>query len=69
VADVEKLKVSSRKRSLDVEKAIEFFSEVTKVCLSFLPQWIRTCYCYLLFSVSHDFVVSCRMVQVMVQTF
>jgi hypothetical protein len=30
VADVEKLKVSSRKRSLDVEKAIEFFSEVTK---------------------------------------
>lgn len=54
MTDVEKLKISSKIRSLDVEKVLIFFSEVTKVCLSFRVQCIRTC--DLLFSVNHDFV-------------
>lgn len=32
VTDVEKLKISSRSRSLDVGILLRFFSEVTKVC-------------------------------------
>lgn len=31
VTDIEKLKISSRTRYLDVEKVLKFFSEVTKV--------------------------------------
>lgn len=33
VADIEKLKISSKTRSLDVVKVLKFFSVVTKVCL------------------------------------
>lgn len=33
VADIEKLKISSKTRSLDVVKVLKFFSEGTKVCL------------------------------------
>lgn len=33
VTDIEKLKISSKTRSLDVAKVLKFFSEVTKVCL------------------------------------
>lgn len=33
VTDIEKLKISSKTRSLDVDKLLRFFSEVTKVCL------------------------------------
>ena len=34
MTDIEKLKISSKTRSLDVEKVIKFFSQVTEVCLS-----------------------------------
>jgi len=34
VTDIEKLKISSKTRSLDVAPVLKFFSEVTKVCLS-----------------------------------
>jgi WD repeat and FYVE domain-containing protein 3 len=33
VTDIEKLKISSKTRSLDVAQVLKFFSEVTKVCL------------------------------------
>jgi hypothetical protein len=33
VTDIDKLKIGSKTRSLDVEKVLRFFSEVTKVCL------------------------------------
>jgi hypothetical protein len=36
VTDIEKLKISSKTRSLDVVKVLKFFSEVTKVCLSYV---------------------------------
>lgn len=32
VTDIEKLKISSKMRSLNVVKVLRFFSEVTKVC-------------------------------------
>jgi len=34
VTDIEKLKISNRRRSLEVVEVLHFFSEVTKVCLS-----------------------------------
>lgn len=37
VTDVEKLKISSRTRSLHVVEVLNFFSEVTKVLLGLLP--------------------------------
>lgn len=36
MTDIEKLKIGSKTRSLDVEKVLRFFSDVTKVCLFFL---------------------------------
>jgi hypothetical protein len=39
VTDIEKLKISSKTRSLDVVKVLKFFSEVTKVRLSYV------CFC------------------------
>jgi hypothetical protein len=36
VTDIEKLKIGSKTRSLNVEKVLRFFSDVTKVCLFFL---------------------------------
>lgn len=33
VTDIEKLKISSKTRSLDVEHVLKFFSEVMQVCL------------------------------------
>jgi hypothetical protein len=33
VTDIDKLKIGSKTRSLDVEKVLRFFSEATKVCL------------------------------------
>lgn len=32
VTDIEKLKISSKKRSLDVVKVLKYFSEVAEVC-------------------------------------
>ena len=33
MTDIEKLKIGSKTRSLDVERVLRFFSDVTKVCL------------------------------------
>lgn len=33
VTDIDKLKISSKTRSLDVAQVLKFFSEVTKVCV------------------------------------
>lgn len=40
VTDIEKLKISCKTRSLDVVKVLKFFSEVTKVCLSYVCVWM-----------------------------
>ena len=34
MTDIEKLKIGSKARSLDVAKVLRFFSDVTKVCHS-----------------------------------
>jgi hypothetical protein len=41
VTDIDKLKIGSKTRSLDVEKVLRFFSEVTKVCL--LKDFTKCC--------------------------
>ena len=43
VTDIDKLKIGSKTRSLDVEKVLRFFSEVTKVCL--LKDFTKCCPC------------------------
>lgn len=35
VTDIEKLKISSKTRSLDAAEVLRFFTQVTKVCLSY----------------------------------
>lgn len=71
VTDIEKLKISSKTRSLDVLKVLQFFSEVTKVWL-----WIQVLYISMnLLSIffvgfllgSHLCVLICRMASVLVQ--
>ncbi|KAL7225529.1 hypothetical protein ACSBR1_020824 [Camellia fascicularis] len=39
VTDIEKLKISSKSRDLDIGRVLSFFSEVTKVCLLMQPLW------------------------------
>ena len=53
VTDIEKLKIISKTRSLDVAKVLKFFSEVTKVCLS------NVCFRMLIIFPVIGFFISC----------
>ena len=70
VTDIEKLKISSKTRSLDVAQVLKFFSEVTKVCLSHFFMSFVSCFSAFLFvfNVSRDFLL-CRMESVQEQIY